>query len=331
MNKFLNIEEIRPADLIEIRNNLYKEDLQILTKSGKIQIDCPACNSAKYDNFLTILDYDLVKCSNCRTIFIQKRPTENSLEDFYTNSKSGEFWEKIYKKTEIVRKEKIFKPRIKMVNEILKEYGVADCDTMLEVGCGYGWFLELANESKLANNIIGVEPSPKFCEAIKKIPGIKIVQKTFENFPSNISDDLIVNFELLSQLFNPRSFLQSCYDRLTSNGMLIFSTTNGLALDVQILKEKHDLIAPHILNLFNPDSITILLKSIGFRNIKITTPGLYDISSIIEKMKSDELDKTTLPFFDFILENNNSELIEDLQFLIQKHLLSSHMLISAQK
>ena len=331
MSKFLKIEEIRPTDLLEIRANLYKEDLHILNKSKKVEIDCPACNSTKYDNFLTIFDYDFVKCSNCRTIFIQKRPTENSLEDFHINSKSGEFWEEIYKKTEIVRKEKIFKPRIKMVNEILKEYGVADCDTMLEVGCGYGWFLELANESKLANNIIAVEPSPKFCKAMKKIPGIEIVQKTFENFPSNISADLIVNFELLSQLFNPRSFLQSCYDRLTSNGVLIFSTTNGLALDVQILKEKHDLIAPHILNLFNPDSITILLKSIGFKNIKITTPGLYDFSSIIEKMKSNQLDKTTLPFFDFILKNYNSELIEDMQFLIQKHLLSSHMLVSAQK
>ncbi len=30
MSKFLKIEEIRPIDLLEIRANLYKEDLHIL-------------------------------------------------------------------------------------------------------------------------------------------------------------------------------------------------------------------------------------------------------------------------------------------------------------
>jgi 2-polyprenyl-3-methyl-5-hydroxy-6-metoxy-1,4-benzoquinol methylase len=328
LTKSLNIEEIRPAVLMEIRDKLYQEDLKILNNSDKIKVNCPACNSNNHIDFLTIYNSTLVKCSNCLTIFIHDRPTENALENFHTNSKSGEFWEKIYQKTEIVRKEKIFKPRIKMVNEILKEYGVADCNTMLEVGCGYGWFLELAKESKLANHFIAVEPSPKFCEACKRIPGIEVVQKTIEKYKSNINADLIVNFELISQLFDPSSFLKSCYERLTSNGMLIFSTTNGLALDIEMLREKHDLISPHILNLFNPESITVLLKSVGFRNIKIMTPGLYDISNIIEKSKSNSIaDK----FFSIILNKNNPELIDDMQLLVQKYLLSSHMVVSAQK
>ncbi len=110
--------------------------------------------------------------------------------------------------------------------------------------------------------------------------------------------------------------------------MLIFSTTNGLALDIEMLREKHDLISPHILNLFNPESITVLLKSVGFRNIKIMTPGLYDISNIIEKSKSNSIaDK----FFSIILNKNNPELIDDMQLLVQKYLLSSHMVVSAQK
>ena len=331
MNKFLNIGEIRPTDLMEIREQLYKEDLKILNKYKKFKVNCSACDFNNHDNFLTVWNYNLVKCSRCLTIFINDRPNEQSLEYFHTYSKSGEFWEKIYKKTETIRKEKIFKPRLKLVIKILKEYGIEHCNTMLDVGCGYGWFSELANESKLANHIIAIDPSPKFCKACKKIPGIEVVQKTIEKYSLNIKADLIVNFELVSQLFNPRSFLESCYERLTPNGVLIFSTTNGLALDIQILREKHDLIAPHILNLFNPDSITLLLKSVGFSNIKIMTPGLYDISSIIDKMKSDAIVKTNFPFFKFILEKNNPELIDDLQSLIQKHLFSSHMLVSAQK
>ena len=130
MSKFLKIEEIRPTDLIKIRNNLYKEDLKILNKSGKIEIDCPACNSNNHVDFLSIYNYNFVKCSGCLTIFINERPNEQSLEHFHTYSKSGEFWEEIYKKTEIIRKEKIFKPRIKIVREILKEYGITHCNTM---------------------------------------------------------------------------------------------------------------------------------------------------------------------------------------------------------
>jgi len=73
------------------------------------------------------------------------------------------------------------------------------------------------------------------------------------------------------------------------------------------------------------------LKSIGFKNIQVSTPGLMDINIIINKIKLGELEKKDYPFFGMLLDLNNEELTNDLQFLLQKYNLSSHMVVSAQK
>ena len=74
-----------------------------------------------------------------------------------------------------------------------------------------------------------------------------------------------------------------------------------------------------------------MLKSIGFKNIQVSTPGLMDINIIINKIKLGELEKKDYPFFGMLLDLNNEELTNDLQFLLQKYNLSSHMVVSAQK
>ena len=56
-----------------------------------------------------------------------------------------------------------------------------------------------------------------------------------------------------------------------------------------------------------------------------------DINIIINKIKLGELEKKDYPFFGMLLDLNNEELTNDLQFLLQKYNLSSHMVVSAQK
>jgi 2-polyprenyl-3-methyl-5-hydroxy-6-metoxy-1,4-benzoquinol methylase len=326
----LNNNEIRPPNLMEIKNKLYIEDLEIFKKSELIQINCPACDSSNYNHYCTKMNFDWTRCSDCSTIFVNPCPSEKALEEFYTSSKSMEFWDKIFKESEKVRKEKIFHPRIEFVKEILKKYEINYCKKMIDVGAGYGWFCELAKQENMAENIIAIDPSKLFCDACKKIEGIEVIESTIEKYTQNDAN-LIVNFELISALFNPRSFIESCYNGLAKDGIFICSTTNGTGLDLEILKERNDSVVPHLLNLFNPKSIKILLESIGFKNIQVFTPGLMDINIITNKIKLGELEKKDYPFFGMLLDLNNEKFTNDLQFLLQKYNLSSHMVVSAQK
>ena len=331
----LSDHEIRPDDLRDIELKLLKEDLSVLRKNILVEINCPACSRRKFSLMFTKYGFNFVVCEMCGTVFINPRPSSDSLEVFYTNSKYIEFWNKIFRDTEKIRKEKIFKPRIELVKKIFKKNKIQNCNKLIEVGSGHGWFCELAKKQQLAQEIVAIEPSPLFANVCRKIKGIQVIQSTIEKYVQRshheLNVDVIVNFELIAHLFNPKSFIKSCYEILQKNGLLILSTPNFYGFDIQILKEKSDYISPNFLNYFNPNSITILLNSIGFRNIEVITPGLMDIHIILNKIKSRELKVDNYPFLNLVMKQNKKEFLDDFQELLQKHKMSSHMVVSAIK
>tara|TARA_B110000014_G_C19966031_1_gene500005 strand:- start:164 stop:895 length:732 start_codon:yes stop_codon:yes gene_type:complete len=241
------------------------------------------------------------------------------------------YWAQIYQKTEKSRIKNIFEPRLQLVQKVLDENNFKKINHLVEVGAGYGWFCRLAQKKKLANSITAIEPSEITSKICKKIPNINVVESTIEKIPE-LNADVIVNFELIEHLFDPKPFVKSCYDGLKSNGLLILTTPNFFGLDMQILKKQHDsIVAPNHLNFFNPNSISLLLKSAGFKKIKIITPGILDVEIIMNKLNTNIISENKFPFFSYLKKQNNPSLLEDIQKLIQKYNLSSSMLISAKK
>ena len=57
---------------------------------------------------------------------------------------------------------------------------------------------------------------------------------------------------------------------------------NGLSFEIIQLKEKSTAIDIEHLNLFNPNSMHLLLKKVGFDIISITTPGKLDAELVRE-------------------------------------------------
>jgi len=326
----LDDKKIRPEKMDNIRARLYNQDLKKIDKKKLLKINCPVCNSKKYKLWTRKMGFNFVICQKCETLFINPKPNEHDLKEFYKNSKSMVYWNEIFRETETIRKEKIFKPRVKLIKKILQEYGVFNCKTMIEVGAGYGWFCELSKKMKLSEKIIAIEPSHMQAESCKKIKGIKVVESTFEEYKEKENPDLIVSFEVLHLLYNPKLFLENCHNQLKQGGIFICTMTNFDGLDIQILKNESDYIVPTFLTIFNPNSIRFLLKKIGFKKIEITTPGLLDAHIIMNKIKSGKIKKQN-PFFEFLINSNDEKLTDSFQKLIIKHKKSSHMLIVCQK
>jgi len=169
MIRSLKDNEIRPPNLIEKKSHLYLQDLNLLKKNKLLEINCPACDSDNQTKLFTKMGFHYVSCNKCFTVFLNPRPNEKTLENFYKSSKSMEFWDKIFKETESIRKERIFEPRLKLVSKILSKYKIRNCNELVEVGAGYGWFCELAKKKNLAKNITAIEPSPSFTKVCRKI------------------------------------------------------------------------------------------------------------------------------------------------------------------
>jgi len=329
--KTIKESDIRPKYMVKKMNQLRNEDMKLFQPKSFLKINCPACDSKKYDFVFKKSKFNFVECKKCSTVFVNPRPSIKLLEKYYSSSKCMNYWSKIYEKTEKSRIKNIFVPRLNLVKQILSENKIKKINHLVEVGAGYGWFCRLAQKNNLAKSITAIEPSKLTSKKCRKIPNINVIESTIEKIPS-LNADVIVNFELIEHLFNPRPFLKSCYDGLNKNGLLILTTPNYFGLDIQLLKHNHEsVVAPNHLNFFNPESLSYLLKKIGFKKINVITPGILDVDIMIGKLKSGTIKDNEYPFFSYIKNQNNPFLIEDIQKLIQKYNLSSNMLVSAKK
>ena len=136
--------EIRPSDLFARYQELCREDIEIFfsDKSCFVNVDCPGCASDKAHPAFEKLGFRYVECDECGSLFTSPRPAKEALEAFYSNSASANYWaETFFPAVAELRREKIFVPRVKQINALLKEKDL-DPKVVVDVGAGYGVFLE---------------------------------------------------------------------------------------------------------------------------------------------------------------------------------------------
>jgi hypothetical protein len=117
---------------------------------------------------------------------------------------------------------------------------------------------------------------------------------------------------------------------LEKNGILIITCPNVKGFDIQVLKEASNTIDAEHLNYFHPDSLALLLENEGFTVIDKQTPGVLDADLVRNKVLDEEftLDDS---FLRTILIDRWDELHLPFQAFLQNNLLSSNMLLVAQK
>ena len=131
-------------------------------------------------------------------------------------------------------------------------------------------------------------------------------------------------------MFDPKLFLKKVYNLLNKKGVFYFTTLNGMGFDIQVLgKNSNAIYPPYHLNFFNPKSIEILLRKIGFKNIQIDTPGELDWS-IVENNIS-KIDNHSKVFFEYFSKYMSKRDKKNLQNYLRKNNLSSHMRVIAKK
>ncbi len=321
-------EEIRPNELFNTLLNLIVEDVDTYFSDAKYtNTNCPACNCQGSFVF-SKNKFDFDECTYCKTFYVNPRPDKKSLNKYYTESKSTRFWATtFYKATEKNRREKIWKPKAKLIYDKIMQYG-KETKNIVDIGGGYGIFIEEFNKISSLTHLI-IEPSHDLAQ-ICRSKNLFIVEKFLEDLEItdlNEGSKTFVSFELFEHLLSPKLFLETLYKVMDSNDLFIFTTLNGMGVDIQSLWNDSKAISPPMhLNFFNPKSVSKLLGAIGFEMLEASTPGKLDIN-----IMENNIDKIKDRFWKNFIDYSSAEEKDEMQKNISDNLLSSHMMIVCKK
>lgn len=325
--------DIRPVEFEKNKLKAIDSDIEYLLnrKDEFIQCSCPACESIKGTFYFKKAGIDYHKCPECNTVYVNPRPSQKLLHDFYSQSKVYGYWNKfIFPASEEIRRSKIFRPRAEKVIEFCEKYNTSK-DLFLEVGAGFGTFCEEIKNRNIFKRVIALEPSPGLAETCRSRK-LEVIEEPIENLslPEN-TIDVIASFEVLEHLFNPKAFLLDCKKYLKTGGLIVLTCPNFQGFDIMNLREESDTIDHEHLNYFNPQSLSLLLKNTGFNVLEVQTPGKLDADIVRNKVLDGKFDLSGQPFLKYILIDCWDEIGEKFQQFLVDNKLSSHQWIVGQK
>lgn len=321
-------EEIRPRQVFDEYLRLAQIDtVDFFAAAPREMCVCPACEAVGEAAF-TKHGFTYESCPDCRTLFVNPRPMASAFDRYYTEAPSTKYWATtFYKETAAARREKLWKPKARMVRDALARYD-ASGHTVVDIGGGYGLFAEEMRDLT-GRSVTVIEPGPYLASACRD-KSLPVIEKFLEQV---IVSDLpagpkaFVSFELFEHLHDPAMFLRHLLRLMKTGDFFVFTTLSGAGLDIQVLWEKSKSVSPpHHLNFLNPHSVGILLERVGFEMLEVTTPGKLDVDILVNGRSHIE-DR----FWQTFVAMATEEAKEQWQNVISASGWSSHMMVICRK
>jgi SAM-dependent methyltransferase len=235
------------------------------------EVDCPICEGSRGEPLDLEGSFQMVRCPSCHFIFLNPRPTLESLFRFYQKylpeeGVSIESWERM------------MKPVFHRAADLLERYGRKG--KLLDVGTGFGFFL--VEMRKRGWETAGVEISQRAIDYARDSLGVAVYPGPLEKagFP-NGDFDAVTAFYVVEHLPHPMAFLRECYRILKPGGLLLLRYPHTTPIKnflrfLGINNRLYDL--PAHLSDFSPKIIQGCLEKIGFEKCQhliggYTLPG----------------------------------------------------------
>lgn len=325
--------DIRPADLEIGKLEALKADLARLAKnkSAFVNVTCPACSADEGVLEFEKYGFRFDRCPECGTVYMNPRATPEVLADFYAHSVLYEYWDRyIFPASREVRKAHIFRPRVQRILELCRQLAITP-GVLVEVGSATGMFCEEALATGAFRRVIGIEPGAAQADTCRS-KGIETIEATIEEVGElEEAANVIASFETIEHVYSPRNFLVRCRKLLTPGGLLVLTCPNYDGFDIMTLGVLSDSLDAEHINMFNPRSLTQLVKSLGFSVVEVSTPGELDAELVRNKVLDGSLSLNGQAFLQKILVDDwETRGLEFQKYLKQNH-LSSHMWLVARR
>lgn len=195
---------------------------------------CPVCLGKQILIKEKIKSYQYYQCQKCDCLFLDPMPSVELLKNYYQRfSYSVGFINEI-KVREIARQ---------IIKRVLKLK--PQSRTLLDIGCGAGFFLEEAMEQGI--QVSGIEPSKKLAKLARnrlKIPVYNSELTTEIVRKMSLKFDVILISHLIEHISNPHLFMRLVNQLLNKNGLLVIETQNINSFQYLLEKENYTFYIP---------------------------------------------------------------------------------------
>ncbi len=325
--------EIRPTDLFNQYLELSNKDVQTFfsDQSKFTAVPCTACGSLEHKPGMEKQGFKYVSCKTCGSLYVSPRATVEMMDKYYRDGESVKFWgTDFFKQTAEARRQKMFKPRAELVNEWAQRFGMGSSDEFVDVGSGYGIFLDEISSLKRFGKVSGIEPAPNLATICREM-GFRVIEKIVERVdPGEIQASFASAFEVLEHVHDPVAFLSGVHRTLKPGGFLLLTTLTITGFDMQVLWERSKSVEPpHHINLMSVDGISQLFARAGFEVVELTTPGQLDVD-IVRNIVMENPDIELPRLVQQLVFDVSDDTREAFQQFLQANNLSSHIRVIAR-
>lgn len=321
-----DLKKMRYDGLLDTLNKSFRKKTQLVNKKNGWEYKkfCPVCSivEGKFfknsDNELIAKKYgtEFYKCKNCSVVYANRIP--KNIMDVYGDLNYLKQAKQSYLSNVEYRKTRFGIERINLIKQNLDSRKNIK---LLDIGCGTGWFLELAKEN--FSSVYGLEPAKELAKNTEKRLNIKIFKNDMIKEDFKMKFDVITMFDVIEHIPNPVECIEKSYDLLNNKGILIIFTPNNDSYAMNYLNAKSCILCPpDHLNIFNNKSLRKVSKYAGFKIKQYSTNG-SDIADIYMQLKQEDKKNQVADFL-----NKNSD---KLQSMIDKSQSANHMRLILKK
>ncbi len=255
------------------------------------EIDCPLCGSSDHRMVCVAKDYTyampgeyvVVRCCACRHMYLNPRPTDESLMNCYPQNyvphrfdnesqtaspskQKGSWLRRIVRAIPGLRRFLFWLGQEHAT--VLPAPPVPGESRLLEIGCAHGGFLKRASD--LGWVVDGIEPGREAAQAAKD-QGLDVYCGLFSDRPlASASRDAVILWMVLEHVPNPVELLEEIARILRPGGLLALSVPNAGGWERRLAGRYwlgYD--APRHLQDFTASRVRQLLGAQGFERIRV--------------------------------------------------------------
>jgi len=195
-----------------------------------------------------------VKCRNCHQIYVNPIEKWSKINEDYAQRKSID--------ATIVRESRLRATKSQV--ELIKRYKKGT--TLLDVGCGEGFFL--FNASKAGYTTKGIELSQDAAAYAKREFSLDIEAGAFGDvqFPGN-HFEVVTLWQVLEHIPHPLEILKEAHRILKPGGLIAASTPDIEGIPSMMLRRKWWNIRRIHINQFSTKTLMDILQNAGFKNV----------------------------------------------------------------
>ncbi len=171
---------------------------------------CPLCGSDEAYPVLGWRARRMVRCCRCSLLYRNPRPTASDIREAYAAERTNLEWE-----------ERVGGRRSHQFRRFLNLFPERP-GRLLDVGCGYGFFLKMADERGW--EAVGVDLDPKGIAYAKEHLQVNALLGDLKDvrFPDS-SFDLVTLWNVLDHIPDPLHFLSEIHRVLKEDGYIFYS------------------------------------------------------------------------------------------------------------